>query len=683
MNTDLEGTIVELEELVDAPQASYERRAPAGQTATLTLQRLGDFFDEADQRRLPDRPLPDRLQLLELLVPVPPRALHRAEQLRPRRAADRPGRRRDSTPEHFPRNPLIDYAGSQADGRVLGLLRPPRSAAPRPGRPAASSTRSCQRRSPRPTSRPASRPTRSSSRSCTATPTGPPGPRPPRTARPASPATCWASTSRRGRTATAPASASRTSPRPLGVPAFGRTDLFLRQDGRRGSSGTAMTRPTDSKRSPTSRSALIALVVTVFGVLPGLRQVDPVHRRRLHRSRRVFEDAQSIRAKSPVRVAGVDVGKVTEVEHLTDEDGEGLDAAVVTMTIKDEGRPIREDATMQLRPRLFLEGNLFVDVQPGSPSADELESGDVIPLEQTSTSVQFDQVLTSLQKPVREDLQLFLKEFGDGLDTSDGAEGFREFFRTSPGRLRLHGPGQRGPPRAPSPATSPASSATSTPSSRRSTATRSSSRTSSPTSGSSPARSRPRTRRSSRRSPSSTRPLAEGRPALAKLNAAFPPLRAFSREALPGRPGRQHGARRRQPVGSGSSARWSRRRSCAAWSRTCARRSPSLARLAQADAARSSRSPALLSSCFNEVIIPWSNTDVPAAEDRADDGRLQEHRLRARRHRAARAARATPTASTSASAPAAARPRPACVPDRQPARSPACSATRSPAPSPR
>ena len=58
---------------------------------------------------------------------------------------------------------------------------------------------------------------------------------------------------------------------------------------------------------------------------------------------------------------------MTEVEHLTDEDGNGLDAAVVTMKIKEDAQPIREDATMQLRPRLFLEGNLFVDVQPGQP----------------------------------------------------------------------------------------------------------------------------------------------------------------------------------------------------------------------------------------------------------------------------------------------------------------------------
>ena len=70
---------------------------------------------------------------------------------------------------------------------------------------------------------------------------------------------------------------------------------------------------------------------------------------------------------------------------------------------------------MQLRPRLFLEGNLFVDLQPGIPGARRSSKRHVIPLEQTSSSVQFDQVLTTLQAPVREDLQVFLEEFGDAL----------------------------------------------------------------------------------------------------------------------------------------------------------------------------------------------------------------------------------------------------------------------------
>ena len=42
--------------------------------------------------------------------------------------------------------------------------------------------------------------------------------------------------------------------------------------------------------------------------------------------------------------------------------------ATVKMEIKDKGLPLHEDATLKVRPRIFLEGNFFVDIQPGSPS---------------------------------------------------------------------------------------------------------------------------------------------------------------------------------------------------------------------------------------------------------------------------------------------------------------------------
>ena len=65
-----------------------------------------------------------------------------------------------------------------------------------------------------------------------------------------------------------------------------------------------------------------------------------------------------------MRIAGVNVGKVTEIEGKP-----GSDAAVVTMEINGKGLPIHKDATMKIRPRIFLEGNFFVDVSPGTPSA--------------------------------------------------------------------------------------------------------------------------------------------------------------------------------------------------------------------------------------------------------------------------------------------------------------------------
>jgi hypothetical protein len=41
--------------------------------------------------------------------------------------------------------------------------------------------------------------------------------------------------------------------------------------------------------------------------------------------------------------------------------------AVVEMEIKEKGLPIHKDARLKIRSRIFLEGNFFVDMSPGSP----------------------------------------------------------------------------------------------------------------------------------------------------------------------------------------------------------------------------------------------------------------------------------------------------------------------------
>lgn len=127
-----------------------------------------------------------------------------------------------------------------------------------------------------------------------------------------------------------------------------------------------------------------------------------------------FANATTLRTTSPVRVAGVNVGTVTNVE------GEG-DVAEVTMTLKDEALPIKEDATATIRPRLFLEGNFFIDLKPGTPSASELDSNGEIPITQTSTSVQIDEVLAALQGDTREGLKGLLEGYGTALNYQPSA----------------------------------------------------------------------------------------------------------------------------------------------------------------------------------------------------------------------------------------------------------------------
>ena len=90
--------------------------------------------------------------------------------------------------------------------------------------------------------------------------------------------------------------------------------------------------------------------------------------------------------------------------------------AEVTFTVDDEGLPIHKDATVTIRPRLFLEGNFFLDLRPGSPNAPDLvERRRRSRSRQTATAVQLDQILTSLQKDNRTDLKQALAGYGSAL----------------------------------------------------------------------------------------------------------------------------------------------------------------------------------------------------------------------------------------------------------------------------
>lgn len=164
---------------------------------------------------------------------------------------------------------------------------------------------------------------------------------------------------------------------------------------------------------------LVALAVISVAVYLGVTKAIPFKSHYVVHA--AFQSSNNIRPGSPVRIAGVEVGKVTGVERANAH-GEG---AILTMQINDEGRPIHADATAKIRPRIFLEGNFFVDMTSGSPSAPELEDGGTIPVQQTATPVQLDEVVTALQSDTREDLKILLDEYGKALDGA-GAKGFNQ-----------------------------------------------------------------------------------------------------------------------------------------------------------------------------------------------------------------------------------------------------------------
>jgi phospholipid/cholesterol/gamma-HCH transport system substrate-binding protein len=174
-----------------------------------------------------------------------------------------------------------------------------------------------------------------------------------------------------------------------------------------------------SRRSNTA-IGLMALGVIAVVVFLGWTKEIPLQSH--YEIKAAFATSNNIRPGSPVRIAGVDVGKVTSVERA------GRDGAILTLRIDDKGRPVRSDATAKIRPRIFLEGNFFVDLAAGSPSAKELEDGATLPVQQTATPVQLDEVLSALQSDAREDLKVLLREYGKGLEGA-GARGFNRSLK--------------------------------------------------------------------------------------------------------------------------------------------------------------------------------------------------------------------------------------------------------------
>jgi phospholipid/cholesterol/gamma-HCH transport system substrate-binding protein len=170
---------------------------------------------------------------------------------------------------------------------------------------------------------------------------------------------------------------------------------------------------------PELLGALVILALLAGFYLAATKQLpfSAGHEVHLH-----FASANQIAPNAPVRIAGVNVGKVESIETGPNQ------TADVTVSLEDKGLPLHTDATARIRPRTFLEGAFFVDLRPGSPSAPELPEGGTIPVGQTSDPVQLDQILTTLQKPVRDSLRIALI----GLGTAISKGGPEAINRTLP-----------------------------------------------------------------------------------------------------------------------------------------------------------------------------------------------------------------------------------------------------------
>ncbi|KRA29992.1 MULTISPECIES: MlaD family protein [unclassified Nocardioides] len=127
----------------------------------------------------------------------------------------------------------------------------------------------------------------------------------------------------------------------------------------------------------------------------------------------VFANASPLIEGNDVKVSGVTVGKVESIEV---KDGKAL----VGMSLDEEALPLHDDAKAIIRP-LSLLGERFVEIDRGTPDGDVLKSGAAIPVENTSSSVDIDQVLNALDEPTGQALAALLTTVGNGM-TDRGAK---------------------------------------------------------------------------------------------------------------------------------------------------------------------------------------------------------------------------------------------------------------------
>jgi phospholipid/cholesterol/gamma-HCH transport system substrate-binding protein len=154
---------------------------------------------------------------------------------------------------------------------------------------------------------------------------------------------------------------------------------------------------------------VLVIAAFVFVTYLAFFRPDPFTHR--YTIKAVFTSTPGVRpGLTPVRIAGVDVGKVEKVESYR-----GGGTSLVTMQLEDRGLPVHADTQLRIRPRLFLEGNAFVQMSPGSPGQPELPEGSTLPLRQTSVAVAFPQVLGALTADTRRSLQQLLQNYGSSL----------------------------------------------------------------------------------------------------------------------------------------------------------------------------------------------------------------------------------------------------------------------------
>ena len=169
---------------------------------------------------------------------------------------------------------------------------------------------------------------------------------------------------------------------------------------------------------PAVAVAAVLLVAALVALVLVTRGEDDAYK-----VRAIFDNAGFVIPGEDVKVAGVKVGSVDDVQ-VTDD----FKAAIV-LRIDDEGyQDFRRDAECEVRPQSLI-GERFVECTPTRtegtgdelpPELEEVEDGPgegerLLPVQNTSRAVDLDLINNIMREPYRERFSIILNELGVGL----------------------------------------------------------------------------------------------------------------------------------------------------------------------------------------------------------------------------------------------------------------------------
>ena len=131
-----------------------------------------------------------------------------------------------------------------------------------------------------------------------------------------------------------------------------------------------------------------------------------------------FSEAAQLAKQSDVRISGVDVGKVQDIERNPGK------LAIATVAIDDQYAPLPKDTRALLRTKTLL-AETYVELTPGNRNGPKIHDGETLSNANVAQSVQIDEIFRAFNPQTRAAFQSWMQNQalaiqGRGLDLANG-----------------------------------------------------------------------------------------------------------------------------------------------------------------------------------------------------------------------------------------------------------------------